>query len=426
MITTLEELNNVVNDVVNRIVDISTSRTLSSNYYASYDHVSDLISQEDFLKYFDLITEELRGREEVLDLQTTEDHELDAVYGTDWCPNYEDHADDFVAKPVSQPLSMTRKAEILDNALENIEAALKEMPKDRVTEVAQMFGISTEELAKLGLPAAKEAVAEDIAKQAVQRNYDLPIEFEVLTNNDLSSRQLFATFEAALAAYESFPQPVEKELNCQRYRFQQVQEDIVLLHSNGDGKDRVNNFISSNDPYVLLAAAKAVLVLEPTNKAAWEMLNDMDARVGVTGHRIGEHDLKVGNWRVHIIPPEGEYGMNNALVNDTKKHLVEFYDLRHIHPTFSPQGQFTGARYYADTLLGKDDWSFGQDLSKTGLRLVGDVPAWTVSGQQMKVVLDFVREVTEEKAHPRLADQILNAEQRTENRDAGDSKDRSR
>lgn len=431
MITSLEELNNVVVAVANRIVYESTQNTSTGNWIADYSDVQDLISQEDYIQYFDFIRNELSSREEILEMDVTEDHEFDCTYGLAWCPNYEWCSGDedvfnmtqhqyettFVAKPVSQPLSMTRKAELLDQALGNIQAELSRSNDDKVVQTAEFFGTSVEELARLGLPAAQEAVQDangqtkKVAEIEAQRDYTRPIEFEVFSNNDLMSRKIFGSFEEALDAYDKVPAGMEKELYCCTYGLGKIiAEENILLRSNGNGKDWINEHIFSMDPHVRLAAAKAVLSRDPGNLKAWNNLNFQESIIGVSSHRLGPNDLQVGNWRVHLVPPGGHYGVNDCITNNSQQHLVEFYDMRYRNPVHFPNGQFTGGRYYASTLLGDDEWSRG-DVSQ-GLCLDAGIPAWTVSAAQMKVALQFIREETKPKEKTSLSDRISAAEGR--------------
>lgn len=58
-----------------------------------------------------------------------------------------------------------------------------------------------------------------------------------------------------------------------------------------------------------------------------------------------------------------------------EKALVEFYDLRY---DFTPNGQFTGARYYLDTLMEGNPFS--------GLMLHGGVDSWRIDGDTMQLI----------------------------------------
>ena len=86
-IDNLRELSEVITAVVNRILVVATENTSTGQWYIDYDDVSDIITKEDYLTYFDLIASELMDREEVLDLDTS-DHTFDIVCGLAWCKNY--------------------------------------------------------------------------------------------------------------------------------------------------------------------------------------------------------------------------------------------------------------------------------------------------------------------------------------------------
>jgi hypothetical protein len=59
---------------------------------------------------------------------------------------------------------------------------------------------------------------------------------------------------------------------------------------------------------------------------------------------------------------------------------VEFYDLEHMH---TPDGQFTGGRYYLDTLMERSD-------SHKGLILDGGIDKWTLNSGDMQLVMDWL------------------------------------
>lgn len=64
------------------------------------------------------------------------------------------------------------------------------------------------------------------------------------------------------------------------------------------------------------------------------------------------------------------------------KPLVEFYDKKYDH---TPDGQFTGGRYYAKTLIDDAD-----RLRNSGLCLHGGVPSWVVTATDMTITLNFI------------------------------------
>lgn len=84
-------------------------------------------------------------------------------------------------------------------------------------------------------------------------------------------------------------------------------------------------------------------------------------------------------WLVRIVREGDRYGLNDCLVHDDPKPLVEFYDLRHMH---TDRGQFV-SRYYAGTLQGHAG----------GLNLDGGVPSWTIDGGTFSRVMSWVSEV---------------------------------
>ena len=86
-------------------------------------------------------------------------------------------------------------------------------------------------------------------------------------------------------------------------------------------------------------------------------------------------DLHVGKWSVHLVRTGDTYGRTGSLTHDDPTPLVEFYD--------TTDGQMV-TRYYADTLL---------DVTG-GLSLNGGVPEWTVSAEDMRVVVDWLKRET--------------------------------
>jgi len=79
-------------------------------------------------------------------------------------------------------------------------------------------------------------------------------------------------------------------------------------------------------------------------------------------------------FRVLFIPP-GELSPNFPSDVASKVGSVEVYDRRHPH---TPDGQFTGGRYYLDTLL--------QHPRTRGLDVHGGVPDWTIDGATFGLV----------------------------------------
>lgn len=103
------------------------------------------------------------------------------------------------------------------------------------------------------------------------------------------------------------------------------------------------------------------------------------------------NDFCVGKWRVHVLTPGAQYGLNNCLTFEDKDSCVEFWDMSQDKERF-PEGQFTGGRYYISTLL-EDEWGAGPEkLMRHGLCLNGDcADAWSVSGDEMTKVYEWLK-----------------------------------
>jgi len=95
--------------------------------------------------------------------------------------------------------------------------------------------------------------------------------------------------------------------------------------------------------------------------------------------------LEVGHFAVVYLETGDPYGVAGHYT--TEQPLVEFYDTRYRFQPVTPgseiAGQFTGARYYASTLLERP--------VNFGLMLDMSVPAWTVSAGDMHQVIGWLR-----------------------------------
>ena len=77
-------------------------------------------------------------------------------------------------------------------------------------------------------------------------------------------------------------------------------------------------------------------------------------------------------WALRLINEGDCYGLNDCIVHNEARPLVEFFDTRYPHTDI---GQFV-SRYYVETLLG----------GKDGLLLDGGIPEWRVSASGMDAV----------------------------------------
>lgn len=117
------------------------------------------------------------------------------------------------------------------------------------------------------------------------------------------------------------------------------------------------------------------------------------------------HDFTTGKWRVHLIYPGERYGLDGCLTYELNVYsgapaaahrasysLVEFYDTSQDAARF-PGGQFV-SRYYMTDLLEDDSIAVSIDtMLKNGnqFSLDGGIPAWTVEGDDLAKVNDFLK-----------------------------------
>lgn len=117
------------------------------------------------------------------------------------------------------------------------------------------------------------------------------------------------------------------------------------------------------------------------------------------------HDFTTGKWRVHLIYPGERYGLDGCLTYELNAYsgapaaahrasypLVEFYDTSQDAARF-PDGQFV-SRYYMTDLLEDDSIAVSIDtMLKNGnqFSLDGGIPAWTVEGDDLAKVNDFLK-----------------------------------
>ena len=119
----------------------------------------------------------------------------------------------------------------------------------------------------------------------------------------------------------------------------------------------------------------------------------------------GGKDFSTGKWRVHLIYPGERYGLDGCLTYELNAYsgapaaahrasypLVEFYDTSQDAARF-PGGQFV-SRYYMTDLLEDNSIAVSLDtMLKNGnqFSLDGGIPAWTVEGDDLAKVNDFLK-----------------------------------
>ena len=86
--------------------------------------------------------------------------------------------------------------------------------------------------------------------------------------------------------------------------------------------------------------------------------------------------MKIDKFYVRVVRDGDRYGMNDCLTHSGDP-VAEFYDTRH----GEGRGQFV-QRYYVETLLARG----------SGLCLMGGVPEWSLSGDDMRKVREYLTE----------------------------------
>lgn len=147
-IHSVSELSETITAVANRAYEIVTTKSSTGQYYIGYDAVSDLISYEDYLQYFDLIEDEMYRHIELLDLDITDDHEFDMNCGYAWCKSFEPLPDEGIAEGEYDNLDFTPKpsmAHLAEIGQKLLECYAKERSLAGIN--IQEFGISEADLA---------------------------------------------------------------------------------------------------------------------------------------------------------------------------------------------------------------------------------------------------------------------------------------
>ena len=89
--------------------------------------------------------------------------------------------------------------------------------------------------------------------------------------------------------------------------------------------------------------------------------------------------MNIDKFYVRVVRDGDKHGRDDCLTHRGQP-LVEFYDTRYDHAAWKGRGQFVQS-YYVETLL---------DRSTGGLCLMGGVPEWSLSGEDMKIVREFL------------------------------------
>jgi len=236
MIDSLSELNDTLNNVVQRIVEESTSNTNNGKWVSGWETVSDLICEQDYLLYYELIVGELQKREEVLDVDAS-DHRLDVICTPSYCPNYQWSPGDeeifgcdktqwertFRAQPVTHPLSTTRLSEIGKQAISHV----LESSETAIEDLTESVGMSMAELKQLGIYDPTSSQVKE------------PITFEVFDVQKVRTYPCSSIAEA-LDRYKELGDSPFKFIAAAIPAGQPYSGRLMLLHQQ-DGKDLLLN-----------------------------------------------------------------------------------------------------------------------------------------------------------------------------------------
>ena len=125
--------------------------------------------------------------------------------------------------------------------------------------------------------------------------------------------------------------------------------------------------------------------------------------------------LEIEGFNVRMVFAGDMYGRGDVLKHSDSRPLVEFYDAHPTRGNFPPRGQFV-SRYYAKMVL---------EIPKgAGLNLEGGVPQWTVSGDAIDVVRDYVRQEIEQRQTGEVG--VLAAPEHLDSSGGGNRLDRPR
>ena len=88
------------------------------------------------------------------------------------------------------------------------------------------------------------------------------------------------------------------------------------------------------------------------------------------------------NFNIRVVFEGDRYGRNLCLTHKESEPMVEFYDADH---KFTEWGQFV-SRYCLSTIVNGE-----KRLCENGLCLDGGVPAWRLTGDQMKEAFETIK-----------------------------------
>lgn len=307
MIDNLRDLNDKVNDFVNYVVQTACEKTTSGQYYVSIvDACKDAcMSLEDFSQYRDLIVSELYAREELLELDYIEsDLEFDVNCGLAYCPSYQwcdgdedifncsfEEWLDMPTRPISQPLSLSRKAGIADAAVKELKNVSNDKEYYKGTFIDNL-GFGPREAAEFGLSEDLEFV---------------PRAVRFYVGDGINFDKEFDDFSSALSSF--------------KYLTSFYLYDVTL-----------GAMLPDDSAGVLLYSNKGMV-----EKGVFDVDGPELEKIGVS-NSIKEYfynevcpnnDFRIKNWRLHVLAPGevGNFSNGPRGVVSNNDSFVELWDM---------------------------------------------------------------------------------------------------
>ena len=427
MIENLKELNEKINVFVDFVVKTACESTTSGNYFVSVDEalkVSEM-AYEDFLSYKAIIQNELAARDEVLEYDYSEvTREFDVNCALDYCPNYQwcegdeelfgcsfDEWLERPAKPVSQRFegastvdelgpSELKKWAYVDKMCEE-DSEYQKLSETYVAAL-ESDNFDTQDRCYAAMGEIRDKYAAEFDALPEEEVPDVYFTVRDMFGDDVGDK-FIPSFEEALKALKAFcAEHSDVAENAMLGMVCKAEDKVhrcvlVQAHINKYGRAVLNPMYDNISeeayavPQIELAALKAKQIAYPFDETTQKRIDELEKRLGIYEREIKTTgDLYVGKWRVHIIAPGERYGVNNNIVHDEDRSLVEFWDMSVNRGNF-PNGQFV-TRYYVETLF-EDKWGPSpKDLMRAGLCLDGgNASVWTVTGDEMTKVFEWLK-----------------------------------
>lgn len=143
-------------------------------------------------------------------------------------------------------------------------------------------------------------------------------------------------------------------------------------------------------PEIVWAVVKGKQMESPYDQGIQRYLDAMEEQLRLNERGLDlPEDLYVGKWRVHIVPPCGQYAYNNT-THDRQHSIVEFWDMGANQENF-PEGQYVRS-FSVEDMLSNRLGSSPERLMGDGLCLDSDnSDTRSLSGAEMRQVFDWLQ-----------------------------------